>query len=398
MFDYRHYVPILRQKAAEMEALRFLTPESKRRMTPLIELPPTLLEMKRRKGLNDTGLFLETAKQIAGNWGQFPFFADLFLIEALFKTPKGKHPLWLLSESARTLRLSLIPVTGLNRPANHQEAVAQVIATDRRGACIRLSEIDLRNPALEKALRRLISLFKLQPKQVDILIDFGLIGVEGMKLSEICYRMPLLSSWRTLTVACGSFPRDLRDFEKNLQHELPRRDWQYWFDQIKNGPVLPRRPSFGDYTIQHPIYYEPIEGGNPSASIRYTADNYWIIMRGEGLRNEGGPGFAQYWANASLLSGRAEFRGPDFSNGDEYIYNIGRQNKLTGTPRTWLRAGINHHITFVMWQIASAFGSSTDGGPGNGSGPGLLPPQASRKSSPGASGARLQPYQVPLIK
>lgn len=381
-----------------MEALRFLAPAGKRQMTPLIELPTTLLEMKRRKGLINRDLFMETAKQIAGNWGQFPFFVDFFLIEALFKTPKGKHPLWLLSESARTLRLSLIPVTGVSRSVNYQEAVTQVVTTDRRGVCIRLSEIDLRNPMLEKGLRRLISQFKLQPKQVDILIDFGIIGVEGMKLSEICYRMPLLSSWRTFTVACGSFPKDLSDFEKNLQHELPRRDWLYWFDQMKNGPVLPRRPSFGDYTIQHPIYSEPIEGGNPSASIRYTADNYWVIMRGEGLRNEGGPGFAQYWANASLLSGRKEFSGPSFSNGDEYIYNIGRQTKLTGTPRTWLRAGINHHITFVMWQIANAFGSSTDGVPGNGSGLDLLPPQASRKSSREASGARLQPYQVPLIK
>jgi len=398
MFDYRHYVPILRHKAAEMEALRFLAPEDKRRMTPLMELPPTLLEVKRRKGLINRDLFMETAKQIAANWGHYPFFVDFFLIDALFKSTKGKHPLWLLSESARTLRLSLIPVTGLGRPPTYQEAIAQVVATDRRGVCIRLSEIDLRNPSLEKVLRGLISQFKLQPKQVDILIDFGLIGAQSMNLSEICYRMPLLSSWRTFTVACGSFPKDLSDFEKNLQHELPRRDWLYWFDQIKSGPVLPRRPSFGDYTIQHPIYSEPIKGGNPSASIRYTAENYWVIMRGEGLRNEGGPGFAQYWANASLLSGRAEFKGQGFSKGDEYIYKIGQQTKKTGNPQKWLLAGINHHLTFVPWQIANAFGSSTDGGSGNGSGPGLLPPQASRKSSPGASGARLQPYQVPLIK
>ncbi|MEK6409141.1 MAG: hypothetical protein AABN34_19630 [Acidobacteriota bacterium] len=29
-FDYRHYVPILRQKYAEMRALRLLLPEDKR--------------------------------------------------------------------------------------------------------------------------------------------------------------------------------------------------------------------------------------------------------------------------------------------------------------------------------------------------------------------------------
>ncbi len=394
MFDYRHYVPILRQKAAEMQALLFLPPEDKRRMTPLIELPPTLLTAKKRKG----DLFIETAKQIAGYWGQSPFFIDFFLIDPLFKAPKGKYPLWVLSEAARALHLSLIPVTGLNRSEDYQEAVGKVIAADRRGVCVRLSESDLRNPALEKMLRRLISKLRLEHHQVDILIDFEMMGGESMKLSEVCNRLPSLSLWRTFTVACGSFPKDLTAFEKNLQHELPRRDWLYWFNQIKNGSVLPRRPSFGDYTIQHPVYSDPPKGGNPSASIRYTADNYWVIMRGEGLRNEGGPGFAQYWANASLLSGRAEFRGPEFSKGDEYIYKLSRQTKQTGNPRTWLLAGINHHLALVIWQIANAFGSSTDAVPRNGSSPGLLPPQASRKSRREASSARLQPRQVPLIK
>jgi mannose-6-phosphate isomerase-like protein (cupin superfamily) len=40
---------------------------------------------------------------------------------------------------------------------------------------------------------------------------------------------------------------------------------------------------------------------NISASIRYTTDDYWVIMRGEGLRNKGGAGYDQYPANAELL-------------------------------------------------------------------------------------------------
>lgn len=381
-----------------MEALRFLSQEDKKRMTPLLELPPTLHETRRRKDLINRDLFTEVAKQIAANWGQSRIFVDLWLIDSLFRSSRGKHPLMHLSEATRTLRIPLIPVTGPNRSAEYQEAIEKVVAIDRRGVCVRLTEEHLRNPQLEKELRRFMSAFKLQPKMVDILIDLGNVGIESMTLAEICYRMPLLIKWRTFTVACGAFPKDLSDLDKNLQHELPRRDWRYWFDQIKNGPVLPRRPSFGDYTIQHPIYTDPPKGGNPSASIRYTAENYWVIMRGEALRTEGGPGFAQYWANARLLSGRSEFSGPSFSKGDEYIYTIGQQTKLTGNPQRWLFAGINHHLAFVNRQIASSFGSSSDGAPKSGSGLGLLLPQASRKSSPEASSARLQPYQVPLIK
>ena len=40
MFDYRHYVPVLRWKRAEWVALRNLSPQTRAGMTPLIEITP----------------------------------------------------------------------------------------------------------------------------------------------------------------------------------------------------------------------------------------------------------------------------------------------------------------------------------------------------------------------
>lgn len=399
MFDHKHYVPILRCRKAELMALRLLPPEDKRKITPLIELSPNLLAFKRRKNLINRDLFLEVTKQIVINWGQSPLFIDFELIEALFTSPKGKHPISFLAESARTIRLPIIPVTGLRPSLNYGAALGSVVTADRRGICVRLRQEDLRNPSLGEELRQLMAKLKLTPKQVDILVDLKLIGQVSMKLTEICARIPTLSSWRTFTLAGGAFPVDLRDIKKNSQHEQSRDDWLYWFKQVKEGPVLPRRPTFSDYTIQHPVYPEQrTERPNPSASIRYTSDIYWVIMRGQALYGEGGPGHDQYWANARLLSKRKEFCGAGFSKGDEYISEIGQQTKKKGTPQTWLQAGINHHIAFVIRQLANSFGSSTDGVPGSGSGLGPPPPQVSRRSSREASSAGLQPYQVPLIK
>ena len=94
---------------------------------------------------------------------------------------------------------------------------------------------------------------------------------------------------------------------------------------------------------------------NPSASIRYALKDKWIIMRGQGLRGEKSKGFAQYPANAQLLSKHKEFFGANFSFGDSYIEEKGRdiKTKETGTPRTWLRAGINHHLACVIFQISN---------------------------------------------
>ena len=397
-FDHRHYVPVIRQKHGEMLALRDLRPEDKQYMTPIIELPPSLIDMKDRKKLTNASFFIEITKQIAGTWGQAPLFVDVELLYAVFGSPRGQHPLWSFSEAARTLRMPIIPVTGLSRSRDYQVAVEKVVATDRYGVCLRLSEDDLYNTSLEKEIRQLITKLKVHPKQVDLLVDFKLISAEWMEFEELCKRVPLLSSWRTFTVVSGAFPKNLSELEKNRQHELSRDDWLHWLDQIKNGSTLARRPAFGDYTIQHPFYSTPPKRANVSASIRYAADKYWVIMRGEGLRNKKGPGFAQYWANAQLLASRPEFKGADFSKGDDYIYKKSQPTNNPGSPTTWISAGINHHLTLVVRQIASLFESSNGDGPGNGSGQGPRPRQASRKSSREASSAHLQPYQLPLIK
>lgn len=395
-FDYRHYVPIIRQKHAEMEALKFLFPEDKRHITPLLELPPTLLE-KHGKHLATPAFFVEITKRIATTWGYAPLFVDVELLSTVLISNLGKHLLWELLEAARGFRLSIIPVTGLNSSQDHHAAVAKAIMADNRGVCVRLSEHDLSKKSLERELQRLLVSLKVEPKQVDILVDLKLIGDKPAKFADLSKRLPLLSSWRTFTVASGAFPKDLSDLEKNRQHELPRKDWLHWQEQIKNEASLLRRPSFGDYTIQHPFYSRPHNRPNISASIRYTAAPYWVIMRGEGLKNDKGAGYAQYWANAQLLSGRSEFCGPNFSQGDEYIHKMGQQTKHPGTPTTWLEAGINHHLTYVARQIASSFEFLAVGVPGNGSGPPLQSQSVSRISSSEVSSARLQPSQLPLI-
>ena len=81
-------------------------------------------------------------------------------------------------------------------------------------------------------------------------------------------------------------------------------------------------------------------------------------MRGEGIRNDDGPGYAGYLGNAILLVGRPEYCGENFSAGDQYIKQMSAQTKRTGSPETWIRAGINHHLTFVVRQIARLFGTA----------------------------------------
>jgi hypothetical protein len=200
----------------------------------------------------------------------------------------------------------------------------------RDGLAVRVPVTSLRRPTAGHELLELVEYLGLDPTRVDLIVEYGLISATDPSFSFICHRLPEINRWRTFTVLAGAFPPDLMDFRKPGQYEVQREEWSRW-----------------------------AEGANPSASIRYTSDTYWVIMRGEGLRTPGSAGHAPYPANAELLCGRKEFRGPQFSAGDAYIWRIGsREDPRTGSPETWIRAGINHHMTFAARQIPTIVAAS----------------------------------------
>jgi hypothetical protein len=103
----------------------------------------------------------------------------------------------------------------------------------------------------------------------------------------------------------------------------------------------------------HDITYEDVH-----LIVDVGTDDAWLVMRGEALRSKTGPKYAQYPATAELLCEQKEYRGPAFSSGDHYIWQIAsREIEVTGSPETWLRAGINHHLAFVVRQVAAAMPS-----------------------------------------
>lgn len=342
MFTHTHYVPILRWKLAEQNALRDLFPSTKSGLTPLIEIPE-LREV-------DSAMVMKCASSIALAWGNAPFFFDL-----------GKHtasaPVSTVRTffiKARNIGLSAIPATGLGMSPQFQGIVAEVAEKDKRGLCIRVLRDDLEKPGLNLALKELLCSIRHEEGQIDIVIDLKIFRASDADLNSLLQSLPNLRKWRTITIVAGSFPKNLTGFSVG-QHELQRKEWIAWSAAIRNHN-LPRIPTFGDYTVLHPYLSMPIPGMNISASIRYTAWEYWVIMRGEGLHNEGGPGYAQYPANAEMLTMRDDFAGPWFSAGDRYISEIAMKKDRTGSPTTWIQAGVNHHLTFVVDQLEKLFG------------------------------------------
>ncbi len=273
---------------------------------------------------------------------------------------------------ARTLKTILDTVDGKNLTLIPVTHIIPVVSTDadsetrsvalkygvesKNGLCIRIDRYNLDDANLSDVITNFVDSNKLTISGTDLLIDLGVIGA-GDKADIIAaslVKLPRLNEWRSFIVTGGAFPKDLSEMEKHSQKQITRYDWQLW-SNLNAQPALTRKPIYSDYTIQHPIHLGQIDGViNTSASLRYTDDEQWEITRGEGLRNEKGAGYKQYPAIAKLVKQQPYFKGPTYSSGDHYIDDMAKDgNDKTGNPMTWLKAGINHHLTLVVKALAS---------------------------------------------
>ena len=356
-FEQGWYVPALRWKQGEKEALGWLGDSAKSRIMPLIELIPKNFKNAEGKRVSVRKAIAKFIDELGQFWGDRSVFVDLHnVVESGIRAPKNQsHLVEMLSTEARRNRplipryFSIVPVTSLARSSGFQLAIKSVAKTDKSGVCLRLTPGEILDRSFVLVLQKTLEKIEVDVQDCDLVID-AMYVTEIRPLQEILDALPQLPNWRTVTFLGGAFPKDLQEYEKDSVHKITRNEWFYFREQIQLLSQGMRLPVFGDYTVQHAIYSEPPEHCNPSASIRYAHEDYWVIMRGHGLTHKGSLGNDQYLAEAQLLCGMDEYCGDEFSKGDDYI-NSSWKNEKKGTPMTWIRAGINHHMEFVSAQV-----------------------------------------------
>ncbi len=358
MFDHKHYVPILKGKAGEYGALEELSTTAKARLTPFVEIPPIPWDFESELPAKSPEDHLRNvAERIGNSWGvDSPVFIDLLFIEAQ-QIPGRGHPLNFVFDAARQRGVQAIPVTGLDRDQPYQSAIRDIINMDQRGAGVRLQTSDFEEEAdLDAALTDLLGFFHLPHGMVDLILDFQSILPDQANAIRRAVRsmlasLPSITDWRTLTFSASAFPQNLSGFAADTITPVPRAEWTVWVTLAARRQRLPRLPTFSDYAIQYP---EPIEVDprimQMSANLRYTADRDWLILKGRGVRRQG---FDQFRDLCSSLMQEPEYRGPQFSWGDQYIDRCANQLGGPGNATIWRKVGTNHHLEFVVRQIAN---------------------------------------------
>jgi hypothetical protein len=345
----------------EYQAVFRLFSGAKDFITPLIEVPEIGFDFEKgtpAKSVDDH--LAPFAKRVGDKWKGRQCFVDMKLIKPSEQMADDQHPAAFIFDELRSQKCLATPVTGLGRDRSYQTAVRDAAATDQRGVCLRVSVEQAHRSSLKNSVDALLNDIGLEIAKCDLVLDLGapnFVPVDGFAklIGKIIQNLPYLSRWRTFTLIATSFPQSMAGIARGSAI-VPRFEWQLYkrLAKILNDSGV-RLPTFGDYAINHPdVLTLDMRLVKPFATIRYTTDDSWLIVRGSNVRDNG---YAQYRDLCQTLTRSPQCLAGEFSNGDKYIADCAAGEASTGNLTTWRKVGTNHHLEKVVSDISSFFDS-----------------------------------------
>lgn len=363
-FDHNHYVPCLRWKLGEYQAVLRLKAATKTRITPLIEVPEIGWDFETGSEMKSVDEHLAPfAKRVEKKWGSRPCFVDLKLLAPNVLMKSGTHPVQFVFEKLRIRGCRAIPVCGPERDQEYQRAVQNAVAETGLGFCLRLGLQDAAMGNAGQTLEQLLHTMKVRKSDTHFILDLNapenFVPIDGFAklVQSVLERLPRADAWRTFTIMGTAFPSTMGKIKRGAQL-IDRYEWLLYVKMRDHFSRAGQRlPTFGDYGIAHPeVLFLDMRMVKPAASIRYTVDDAWYILKGQSVRARDRDGFAQYRDLCGMVTASGHFMGRNFSWGDAYVEDCAGGVGSTGNLTSWRCVGTNHHIEKVVRDIASLHG------------------------------------------
>jgi hypothetical protein len=330
--------------------------------TPLIEIPELGwdFEEEKEKKTIDQLLTDFALKKVFKKWGGYLCFVDLNLIPPHERMKNGVHPIRFIFNELRAIQCIAVPVTGLLRDTEYQQEIKAILTKDKSGVCLRITIEQAGKGTLKTGIDSLLSTLKIQPTDCDLILDLGapnFVPLDGfsMAIQAVVSKLPYLNDCRTFTILGTSFPETMASIKEGVEI-VPRYEWQLYkmlVDGLRKAKL--RLPTFGDYAISYPdvpnLDWRIVK---PSATIRYTVNDRWYIVKGKNVRDHG---FKQYRKLSKKVIDSRYFYGSNFSWGDNYIQEWGNGERSKANLTMWRQVGTNHHIEKVIRDIANFYAS-----------------------------------------
>jgi len=356
------YMPILKWKRGEQTAAQALPSKLKSQVLPLAEVPEPPFDWEDsqpKKSIEEH--IADVAKATARYWGRTHPIAFDQLFSGQDALLAGGTTAWeLLFEELWAQGVEAIPVvssmatpaelSAFKSLARNHDIPRWVLRwrAESAGQSVAAGSVAGWFSKTAKAIGA-------KPEQCDAVIDCGFVDAASLPAAKAnaaawLAEVGFAARWRSLVLASGAFPVNLAGHPAGNVW-LPRSDWEL-FEAVHKSLGEELAVAYGDYAVSHVFAFnDDPRLMRMSANLRYTSDKHWLVLKGKNVKDHG---FGQYKSLCKLLVANKVFKGAAFSAGDKnYAEIAAKVDAKPGNATHWRRDATNHHIHFVIDQLAS---------------------------------------------
>ncbi|MFB0826185.1 beta family protein [Chromobacterium violaceum] len=345
------YVPILRARKGEFDALNNLHQSDTIKILPLLDIP----KPKEGEGVSDH--LHKVVRSIKKVWSQRPAFIDFFNWKPDALTEKGEPVLHSIIRLLKGSEVSARPVIGYDRwdDLEYRRNFAGLNSIGRFTCCLRLDEEAIDDISdikyFNDQISSILSVISIDARDVAVIIDTADISKKSItalipNIETVIKELKSIG-FNDIIIAGATMPILITDVVKkeNSQEFLSRREMELW------QTLYPKHEGliFGDYGVRNPRALDNIKSNNANGKIRYTlSDIRFYISRGHSLQKH--IGYKQYWDLSQSIIDSGFYKGDKFSWGDAKI-SANARHEFVGNSTTWISIDTNHHICTVLQEI-----------------------------------------------
>jgi hypothetical protein len=338
------YVPSLRWRMGEYQALLRLSDEAKARLVPFIVIPEIEFDFEEWAPKKTVQEHVEPfPKRFKNKWDMRAAWIDVHpKIHSQFMD-NGKLPIAHVFDELRALGNSAVPVASLDGTSAINAAIAGIVKLDGRGVGVRTRIEHIMKPGCKPALDALMKKIGVAPQKTDLIVDLGAPNYEPY--SDFADGSYILMG--------SAFPQTVGLDKPG--GDLPRHDWLFYQTLLDKLDKDARIPNYGDDTIVNPEFtprdMRRIKSGG---KVVYTEPSNWHVRKGGPFRDNP----AQMYDHCKYILTSGKFRGAAFSEGDAFIEKCAyKMVKPSNQPR-WKQVAISHHIMQVLEDISKLGGAA----------------------------------------
>lgn len=346
------YVPFLKAKRNEFNAVGELVPQVRTSICPFFDYPrkPNLDGAQFKNGVEQIAKSLKKHVGLAAE-----FYFDNFDIDDSVKVGT-KHNYRFLLESL--VAFEVTPVVSIDRSSAHLSAVVDL----KTGGKLRSNAVAFRitpEDFEEYSVVKNDITIKLGPvfaafDAVDLIFDCRICTnmdahTTATQVNNFSKQLCDDHNVRRIILTGSSIPASVSEIlSVQTEHVMHRRELDI-YRAVK--PMHLHAPlTFGDYTTVSPAYSDvdlppEILQNVMTAKLTYTLNGSHFFIRGGALKTSGR---SQYFGMAKTLCLKPFFRGATYSSGDQYFVQKGHGIGGNCGPNTVIKPSVNAHISYMV--------------------------------------------------